>query len=414
LKTVTEKRSGTFVGRAVLRTQSDERLIRLTREGQDAAYEEIVRRYRPRLVRQAAAIVPAHRAEDVVQESLARALSAMRASDAEIALGAWLATIVRNRSLNDLRDERGPHEELDDQFDGVPQPPTVAAQRQEVRDVVVAIGMLPEQQRRALVGRELEGLSHEQIAAELGITAGSARGLIFRARAAVRDALGAVIPLPAVRMLSEVGAAEVSGAAAGAGAAVAGSSAGMKTAVGVLAVLATVGSGVAVERRLSDRDSSGPDGASRADAATPRPDPTGDESRTGPGSPGPSDRDEDRTRGEPADREGSDDGSRRDDGDDDSSGPGSGDDSGHDDRSGHGGGGESGGEGSSGHGGSGSSGSGGGGHSGPGGGGDDPQEPAQHDNSGPGSGDDADEHDNSGSSSGSGSGSGGDEDEPES
>ena len=105
-------------------------------------------------------------------------------------------TIVRNRSLNDLRDEPGPHEELDNQYDGVPQPPMIAAQRQELRDVVVAIGALPEAQRRALVGRELEGLSHEQIAAELGVTPGGARGLIFRARAGVRDALGGVDPAP--------------------------------------------------------------------------------------------------------------------------------------------------------------------------------------------------------------------------
>ncbi len=260
-----ERRSGTTLARAVLRTQSDERLTALTREGHDAAYEEIVRRYRPRLVNQAARIVPAHRAEDVVQESLTRALDAMRSSDARLALGAWLGTIVRNRSLNDLRDEPGPHDELDHQYDGVSQPPMLAAQHQEVRDVVVAINSLPERQRRALVGRELEGLSYEQIAAELGVTPGGARGLIFRARAGVRNALGALIPLPLVRFLMEAGAAEATGgAAAGAGVAIAGAGGGLKVTAGVVAVLATIGSGVALERRLGD---DGPRRAATAEAS---------------------------------------------------------------------------------------------------------------------------------------------------
>ena len=149
-----------------------------------------------------------------MQESLTKALAAIRSNDSRIALAAWLATIVRNRSLNDLRDEPGPHEELDNQYDGVPQPPAVAAERQEVRDVVEALGALPEAQRKALVGRELEGRSHDEIASELGVTKSAARGLIFRARSGLRDALGVLIPLPAVRFLTELGTAEATGGAA--------------------------------------------------------------------------------------------------------------------------------------------------------------------------------------------------------
>lgn len=378
-------RSATRLGRSILRTQPDERLVALTREGHDAAYEEIVRRHRARLVRQAAAIVPAHRAEDVVQECLAKALGALRANEAPIALSAWLATIVRNRSLNDLRDEPGPHEQLDLQYDGVPQPPAVAAHRQEVRDVVAAISALPEQQRRALVGRELEGKGHDQIAAELGVTQGAARGLIFRARAEMRDALGAMVPLPAVRFLLEAGAAETSGgAAAGAGAAIAGMSTGTKAAVGVLAVLATVGSTVAIERNLGggEHDAGDP---TRAHAASPgeRPEDESSGDGTTPG-PGPGDRGASGGGNEGAGDGASDDEDER---DDDNSGPGGSDDRrGLDDSSGPGGG-ESSGHGSGGSSGHGSS----GGNSGPGGGDDgvdDPKEP-DGDDSGPGGGDDS-------------------------
>ena len=330
------ERSGTLLGRAVLTTQSDERLVRLTRDGHDAAYEEIVRRYRPRLVRQAATIVPPHRAEDVVQESLTKALAAIRSNDSRIALAAWLATIVRNRSLNDLRDEPGPHEELDSQYDGVPQPPAVAAERQEVRDVVEAIGALPEAQRKALVGRELEGRSHDEIASELGLTKGAARGLIFRARSGLRDTLGVLIPLPAVRFLTELGTAEATGgAAAGAGAAAAGMSAGTKATVGVLAVLATVGSTIAIERSGDERDG-GSDGTPRAEAAAPGDRADRNTSEVTEASP------PDRRDGGGEENEGDDDGTGEErEADGDNSGPGGGDDGpDHDDRSGPGGGGD--------------------------------------------------------------------------
>ena len=64
-----------------LRCQSDSRLARLSREGQPRAFEEIVRRYRQPLVSFAGTIVPADRAEDVVQEALAKAHAALVASD---------------------------------------------------------------------------------------------------------------------------------------------------------------------------------------------------------------------------------------------------------------------------------------------------------------------------------------------
>ena len=58
------------LARAVLRTQSDERLVALAREGREAAFAEIVRRYRPPLLAFASAYVAPDVAEDVVQDSL--------------------------------------------------------------------------------------------------------------------------------------------------------------------------------------------------------------------------------------------------------------------------------------------------------------------------------------------------------
>src|SRR4051812_21495153 len=110
---MTVERKPGALGRIALRCQPDSRLVALTREGSDAAFEEVVGRYRRRLVSFAAGIVPPHRAEDVVQESFVRAFASMRdqGADAEINLRPWLYTIVRNRALNDLRDEPA-HEHL--------------------------------------------------------------------------------------------------------------------------------------------------------------------------------------------------------------------------------------------------------------------------------------------------------------
>src|ERR1044072_548724 len=182
--------------RAVRRTQSDHRLVALARDGKEAAFEEIVRRYRAPLVAFAAAYGPPD-PEDVVQESLLRSWHALRDSTGEMHLKAWLYTIVRNRSLNARRDSR-PHEELTDEIDGVPQPPEIVLSNDELRRAVAAIGALPEPQREALVRSALEGHTHDQIAAAIGSSPGAVRQLIYRARMTVRHGVGAVIPLPLV------------------------------------------------------------------------------------------------------------------------------------------------------------------------------------------------------------------------
>ena len=94
--------SRVFLGPA-LRAQPDRRLVDLVRDGYDAAFEEIVRRYRKQLDRFAAAIVGG-RSEDVTQDAFSKALLALRGSETDIELKPWLYRIVRNTALNDLRD----------------------------------------------------------------------------------------------------------------------------------------------------------------------------------------------------------------------------------------------------------------------------------------------------------------------
>jgi RNA polymerase sigma factor (sigma-70 family) len=260
---VTPVRPGARLGRAALGCQPDSRLVALVREGSDRAFEEIVRRYRRRLVAYAAGVVGSDRAEDVVQESLVRALAAIRRRDAEISLRPWLYTIVRNRALNDRRDQPT-DERLDEDYDGVPQPPEIAARREELAGVVDRVKALPEAQREALVQRELEGRSHDEIAAALTVTPGAVRGLIFRARAAVRDAAGLLIPMPVLRALAQSSAVGDGAAlvAAGGGA---GGLVKLGTALTIAAV--TVGGGVALHDQGGKGDEAKADSAPAARSA---------------------------------------------------------------------------------------------------------------------------------------------------
>jgi RNA polymerase sigma factor (sigma-70 family) len=256
------KLSDRILAGPVLRMQPDRRLVTLAREGSVPATEEIVRRYRPALVRYAASIVPAHRADDVVQDSLARALPAVASGEDDLHLRAWLYRIVRNAALNDLRDAGPPHEQLDESYDGVEQPPQALERRERVRSLVAGLQGLPAPQREALLKREMEGRSHTEIGAQMGVSAGAARQLIFRARQALREGIGSLVPLPLLRQLVE---SEAGGAAAAAG----GGAIAVKTAVAVLATGAAVTVGVAIHR-AGERHSSPSPSPTAAAPARPR------------------------------------------------------------------------------------------------------------------------------------------------
>ena len=226
-----------------LRTQPDRRLVALARGGSEPAQEEIVRRYRPALVRYATSIVGAAAAEDVVQEALTKGTRSLGRADEELRLRPWLYAIVRNTALNHLRDAAPATEQLDENYDGVEQPPQALERRERVRSLVGGLRELPAQQREALVKRELEGRSHAEIGEELGVSTGAARQLIFRARESLRVGFGSLLPMPLLRWLAEGGGDGGVGVAAGAG----GGAVAAKAAVAIFAAGAAVTAGVAVD-----------------------------------------------------------------------------------------------------------------------------------------------------------------------
>src|SRR3954447_4510611 len=188
--------------RPVLSTQSDERLVDLVRAGSDPAFEAIVERYRRALMRYVSRLLSPERAEDVVQQAFVKAYEAMHRNSAELNLKPWLYRIAHNGALNALRDRSAAHAELSDTIDGVERPDQAFERSVGLRELVVAVQALPERQRSAILLREMEGRSYEEIATALGVTDGAVRQLLNRARNSLRAAAASVIPMPLVERMA--------------------------------------------------------------------------------------------------------------------------------------------------------------------------------------------------------------------
>src|SRR4051794_6213635 len=187
-----------LAGSAVFACQSDARLVGLVHEGHERAFEAIVHRYRRPLLRYCSQILPDSRTEDAVQQAFINAHAALQSGHAPLQLKAWLYTITRNAALNMLRQNGWNYEQIPLDFDGVRRPDQVFEQRIELQQTVAAVNALPERQRDALVMREFEGRSYDEIALALNANDGAVRQLLNRARVALRNAASLVMPPPLV------------------------------------------------------------------------------------------------------------------------------------------------------------------------------------------------------------------------
>jgi RNA polymerase sigma factor (sigma-70 family) len=191
-----------LAGSAVLACQSDDRLVSLARSGHERAFEAIVDRYRRPLLRFCRGILPESRAEDAVQQTFINAHAALIESDDAVKLKPWLYKIARNASLNMRRQNGWNYDEIPLDFDGVRRPDQIIEQRAQLEQTVTAVNELPERQRSALVMREFEGRSYDEIGLALGTNDGAVRQLLNRARGTLRAAATAVLPPPLVARLA--------------------------------------------------------------------------------------------------------------------------------------------------------------------------------------------------------------------
>ena len=175
----------------LLRLQSDERLIALTRRGHQGAFEALVQRYQPRLLAFCRHMLGSQEdAEDVLQEVFTAAYNAMLGDDRPINARPWLYRIARNRSLNHLRRQQPAGQDSMDVFErdgGISTADTVH-KREEFRQIVADVHELPETQRTALLLREIDALSYDQIAEAMDTTVPSVKSLLVRARVSLAEA----------------------------------------------------------------------------------------------------------------------------------------------------------------------------------------------------------------------------------
>jgi len=188
-------------GPRVLVDATDERLVALARAGDEQAFAAIVERYRAPLLRYCRGYLPGAAAEDAVQQTFINAYAALTGGRAPVVLRPWLYRIAHNAALNVARDPQAGHDELPEGLDGVRRPDEVFQTRERLRRVVGAVSALPPKQRQVIVRHALDGESHERIATDLGMSAGSIRQLAHRARRTVREAAAALLPGPLLRLL---------------------------------------------------------------------------------------------------------------------------------------------------------------------------------------------------------------------
>src|SRR3954470_2168363 len=175
----------------LLRLKSDEQLIALTRKGQHAAFEALVHRYQSRLLAFCRHMLSSTEdAEDVLQEVFAASFNAMIADSRPINARPWLYRIARNRCLNHLRRPTSAGQDSMDVFerDGGATTADTVHKREEFRQIVADVHDLPETQRTALLLREIDALSYDQIAEAMETTIPSVKSLLVRARVSLAEA----------------------------------------------------------------------------------------------------------------------------------------------------------------------------------------------------------------------------------
>src|SRR3954454_6513212 len=180
------------LGAPLLRLRTDEQLLALFRAGSDEAFGVIHDRYRQRLfayVRQMLSKGPRQDAEDVMQDVFVRAYGALRADEREINLRAWLYRVAHNRCIDDLRRPTPPPAEIFEMSRKPLHDPIEEAQRREdLSRLVEDVGRLPDQQRSALLMREIDGMSYADLAAALDVTVPAVKSLLVRARVGLVEA----------------------------------------------------------------------------------------------------------------------------------------------------------------------------------------------------------------------------------
>ena len=188
----------------------DQLLVERVQAGDKRAFDVLVSKYQRRLMRLVSRLVhdPAE-AEDVVQETFIKAYRALRHFRGDAAFYTWLYRIGINTAKNYLVTQgrravtsSDTDAEQAESFDDGNKlrdnntPESVLASKQIAATVNAAMDVLPIELRTAIVLREIEGLSYEEISEIMACPIGTVRSRIFRAREVIADKLKPLLDMP--------------------------------------------------------------------------------------------------------------------------------------------------------------------------------------------------------------------------
>jgi RNA polymerase sigma-70 factor, ECF subfamily len=171
----------------------DVQLIAACRRGEARAMERLYHQFKRRVFGMAHRIVGASDAEEVAQEVFVRVFRGLAAFRGDSALSTWIYRLTVNASLSHLA-KRGRRKEVgDDGLTEVAAPPIAERDSALAARIEAALEQLPAGYRAILVLHDVEGLSHEECSAILECRVGTCKSQLHKARAKMRELLGAGI-----------------------------------------------------------------------------------------------------------------------------------------------------------------------------------------------------------------------------
>lgn len=187
---------------------SDHELVAATKEGDELAFQEIVRRYRNPITNFIYRMLNDYdRAVELAQETFLRVYANAGRYQATFHFSTYIYRIASNLAISELRQRKrrklvslftpwrsqNEEEQEIDPPDERPLQDADLIDRERRRAVTRAIQTLPEKYRTALVLRDVEGISYDEIAGILNISEGTVKSRINRARTMLRDKLHAYL-----------------------------------------------------------------------------------------------------------------------------------------------------------------------------------------------------------------------------
>ena len=183
-----------------MKDMTDQALIQGCLQGDLTAFDQLLRRYEAKVFAVACRLTGNRQdGEDLAQETFVRAWKALPNFRGDASLNTWLITIATNLWRDQLRKRRLPVESMEDTVafadgevqqqwaDPAPGPQEIVEEGETKRQLGQWIGMLKPEFKAALILRDIQGYSYEEVAAITQTSIGTVKSRISRARGYLKD-----------------------------------------------------------------------------------------------------------------------------------------------------------------------------------------------------------------------------------